>query len=295
MRYLYLFLGVVLFFTACQKSGKPELSPEPKRYSLHGKVVAVDKANKKATIAHDAVVGYMDAMTMDFPIKNEDVLNTLSKDAEINADLMVDNYKGTFWLENFTVISAPDPNNPAPAVNENIGQPGKEIPDFKLTNQDGKSISIKDFRGKALAITFIYTRCPLPNYCIKMSKNFSDLANLLVDQPDLKDKIRLLSISFDPKTDTPETLKNYGLGYLGKGSKATDFTIWQLATAPDKEMKEMADFFGFHYETDENDKTVINHSLQTVVIAPDGKIQKVFNGSDWTNDELLNSLKTTLR
>ncbi|MGI8494250.1 MAG: SCO family protein [Pyrinomonadaceae bacterium] len=281
-------------FSACQK---PERSVSPensKRYRLHGKVISVNKAEKTAAIAHDDIKGYMPAMTMDFPVKNDDVLNTLSKDAEVDADLVVDNANGKFWLENFSVIAAPDPNNPAPAANENVVQTGKEVPDFKLTNQDGKSVSFKDFKGKALAITFIYTRCPLPDYCIKMSKNFSDLANQLAVQPETKDKIRLLSISFDPTNDTPDTLKKYGLGYLGKDSKAADFSIWQLATAPVKEIKQMADFFGLQYQTDENNKTSINHSLRTVVIAPDGTVQKVFTGSDWTNEELLSELQKTL-
>lgn len=295
MRYLFLFLGIVLFFTGCQKSEKPNLSPAPKRYPLHGKVLAVDKENKKATIAHDRILGYMEAMTMDFPVKNEDVLNSLSENAEIDAELVVDNYKGTYWLENFTIVSAPDPNNPAPTPNENFAQIDKEVPDFTLTNQDGKRFSINDFRGKALAITFIYTRCPLPDYCIKMSRNFSDLANQLAAQPELKDKIRLLSISFDPQTDTPETLKKYGLGYLGKDSKATDFTIWQLAAAPDEEMRKIADFFGLHYQIDENDRTKIDHSLQTIVISPDGKVQKFFRGNDWTNQQLLNALTSALQ
>lgn len=293
MRYLFLFLGVFLFFTACQKS--ETISANAKRYPLHGTVVAVDKANKKTTIAHDAIPGYMEAMTMDFPIKNEDVLNTLSKNSEVDAELIVDNENGSYWLENFTIVSAPDPDNPAPAPNENVVQTGKEVPDYKLTNQDGKRISISDFRGKALAITFIYTRCPLPDYCIKMSRNFSDLANQLAEQPELKDKIRLLSVSFDPQIDTPETLKKYRLGYLGKDSKAADFAIWQLTAAPDDEIRKMADFFGLQYQVDENDKTQINHSLRTIVISPDGKVRKVFSGNDWTNEQLLNVLNAALQ
>jgi len=164
------------------------------------------------------------------------------------------------------------------------------VPDFKLVNQDGKQISLNNFRGKSLAITFIYTRCPLPEYCILMSKNFSDLANQLQNAPELKDKIRLLSISFDPATDTPQKLREYGLGYLGKDAKP-DFTVWQLATAPDAQMKTIADFFGLRYETAENDKTQINHSLRTIVVAPDGRVRKVFAGGDWTNEELLSELE----
>jgi protein SCO1/2 len=293
MSYSTIILSSVLFFTACQKADiQPVASADAKRYALKGKIVSVDKSKKKVSIAHEEIPAFMDAMTMDFPIRDADVLETMSKDAEIKAELIVD--KGDYWLENIILTSAPNPNQPALPVDDRFAQIDKEVPDFSLTNQDGKRISINDFRGRALAITFIYSRCPLPEYCILMSKNFSDLAIQLQNNAELKDKIRLLSISFDPATDTPETLKKYGLGYLGKDAK-TDFTVWQLATGETKEIRKAADFFGLRYEVDANDKTQFNHSLRTIVIAPDGKVKKVFSGSDWTTDELLREIQATMK
>ncbi len=292
---LLFLLFTVLFVSACPKSESQNqnASVDAKRYNLKGKIVAVDKSKKKATVAHEEIPGYMQAMTMDFPIRGDWVWEDLTKDAEISAQLVVDEKsKDGYWLENIAIITAPNPNNPAPPVNENFAQVGKEIPDFALTNQDGKRFTLKDYRGKALAITFIYARCPLPNYCILMSKNFSDLANQLKDS-DLKDKIRLLSISFDPATDTPEKLKQYGQGYLGKDAKP-DFTVWQLAVGSDKEVKDTADFFGLRYEVDEKDKEQFNHSLRTAVIAPDGKVAKIFAGNEWTPNDLLKELQATL-
>jgi protein SCO1/2 len=295
MRTAILFLlFTVLFASACTTSQTPtqNASAEAKRYNLKGTIVAVDKAKKKATIKHDEIPGYMEAMTMDFPIKDDWVWDDLTKDSEIRAELVVD--KDGYWLEKIGIIAAPNPNQPAPPVNENFVQIGKEVPDFTLTNQDGKRFSLKDYRGKALAITFIYARCPLPNYCILMSKNFSDLANQLHDNAEMRDKIRLLSVSFDPATDTPEKLKQYGLGYLGKDSKA-DFTVWQLAVGSEKEVKEVADFFGLFYKVDEQDKEQFNHSLRTAVIAPDGKVTKIFSGNEWTPNDLLREMQATLK
>ena len=128
---------------------------------------------------------------------------------------------------------------------------GKEVPNFTLTNQDGKHISPKDFRGKAWAITFIYGKCPLPDYCVRMSTNFSDLANQLKTDSDLKNKIALLSISFDPENDTPQKLRQYGAGYLGN-QNPPDFSIWQLAVGTETEVKPVAQFFGLDYRRDEN-------------------------------------------
>ncbi len=292
MRYIILFLSVILLFTACQKTVPPQnTSAELKRYTLKGKVISVDKAKKKATIEHEEIKGYMPRMTMDFPIRADWIWDDLKPGAEISsADLVVDETaKDPYWLENIALVLAPDPNLPAPPVDERFAQIGKEIPDFTLTNQDGKRISTKDFRGKAWALTFIYARCPLPEFCIRMSTNFSDAA-LQVMNSDLKDKIRLLSVSFDPANDTPEKLRSYGQGYLGKDAKP-DFSVWQLAVGSDKEVRAIADFFGLDYKVDENDKTQINHNLRTAVISPDGKVTKIFGGGDWTANDLLAELK----
>jgi cytochrome oxidase Cu insertion factor (SCO1/SenC/PrrC family) len=122
-----------------------------------------------------------------------------------------------------------------------------------------------------------------------MSTNFSDAAKQIMES-EYKDRMRLLSISFDPARDTPEKLKQYGQGYFGKDAKA-DFNVWQLAVGKDAEVKPIADFFGLRYEVDQTDKTQFNHSLRTAIIAPDGKVTKVFSGSDWTANDLLREMK----
>jgi protein SCO1/2 len=237
----------------------------------------------------------MPAMEMDFPIREDWVWDDLIPGSEIRAQLVVDNSADEpYWLEKIGIIANAKPGQaPPPPVNENFAQVGKEVPDFQLTNQDGKQISMKDFRGKALAITFIYAQCPLPDYCIKMSTNFSDAANRIMAEPEAKDRFRLLSISFDPARDTPEKLRSYGLGYLGKGAKP-DFTVWQLAIGSDNQVRSIADFFGLRYEVDENDKTQFNHSLRTAVIAPDGKVTKIFAGNEWTVNDLIREMKASL-
>lgn len=293
MRYKILFLSVILLFTACQKAEtqSQNSSADLKRYTLKGKVISVDRANKKATIEHDEIPGYMKRMTMSFAIKADWIWDDLKPGAEIaSADLVVDETaKDPYWLENIALVLAPDPNLPPPPVDERFAQIGKQVPAFTLTNQDGKRFSTSDYKGKAWAITFIYARCPLPEFCIKMSTNFSDAA-LQAMSSDLKDKVRLLSVSFDPANDTPEKLRSYGLGYLGKDAKP-DFSVWQLAVGSDTEVRAIADFFGLRYEIDQNDKTQINHSLRTAVISPEGKVTKIFGGGDWTPNDLLAELK----
>lgn len=287
---IFLFAGCRPGASNSAGQGNSNTSANAKRYPLRGKVISVDRAAKKAKIEHDDIPGYMEGMTMEFPIHEDWVWDDLVPGADIRAELVVDNTaKDPYWLEKIG-ISASNPNQPAPTPNENFAQVGKPVPDFSLTNQDGKRISIKDFSGKALAITFIYAKCPLPEYCIKMSTNFSDVATLVSKDAELKDKIRLLSISFDPANDTPEKLRSYGIGYMGNDTKYK-FDVWQLAVGKDEEVRKIAEFFGLRYEIDPADKTKINHSLRTAVITPEGNVAKILPGNEWTPADLVRELK----
>jgi protein SCO1/2 len=299
MQKRFLFLVLTCLFavclSACQKPAPPQnASADAKRFPFIGKVVSADISKNKATISHDAIPGYMDAMTMEFPIKDTWAMDELAPGTEVHAELVVD--KGEYYLENLRILAVAKPNQAPPPPTDKAGGTieGAELPDFKLTNQDGKRIGMKDFRGKALAITFIYTRCPIPTYCPWVSIHFSEMAMLLQRDQELKDKIRLLSISFDPKHDTPQILKNYGTGYYNKDIKP-DFTLWQLATGSEEDVRKVADFFGLYYQAAPGDEKVIDHSLRTIVIGPDGKVRKVFGGNEWVNDQVLTELKNSLK
>lgn len=280
-----------MFVSACGTATNDDAPKgEQKRYDLRGKVVSVDRAAKKATIDHEEISGFMEKMTMTFPIHEDWVWDDLVPGVEIRAELVVDSTaKDPYWLEKVGIIAAPVEGQPVPPTNV-PDQVGKEVPNFKLTDQDGKTFGFEDYRGKALAVTFIYRECPLADYCIKMSQIFSGLAKQIAES-DYKDDVRLLSISFDPARDTPEKLRQYGIGYLGKDAEA-DFTVWRLAVGPAKDVKEIADFFGLKYETDKNDETQILHSLVTAVISPEGKVVKMFPGNQWTPDQLFAELQS---
>lgn len=289
MRYfIVLLLSIFLIGCGSKPENSNEVAAATKRFPLKGKVTAVDKANKKATVEHEEVVGYMPPMTMDFEIRENWVWEDLKPGVRIQSELVVDNANGKYWLEKIAIEAASIPGQD-PAVDPNVGQVGQPVPEFTLTDQDGKPVSLSDYKGKALAITFIYSRCPLPEFCIKMSTNFSDIARAAAKDEAIKDKVRLLSISFDPETDTPAKLRSYGLGYLGKDAKP-DFSVWKLAVGKDAEVRKIADFFGLKYRIDETDKTQFQHNLRTIVVSPDGKVVRIFNGSTWKPQELLDEL-----
>lgn len=293
MKYLSALICMCLVFAACSSTPKKTVDPSVlKQYDLEGKVVSVDKAKKKAKVDHKAIPGFMEAMTMDFPVRADWVWEDLKPGVEIKATLVVnpaDEAEG-YWLENIAIVALPTAGQPPTPVGPEADIVGKQIVDFTLTNQDGKKVGPKDFAGKTWAVTFIYAKCPLPNFCIKMSTNFSDAAKLIGTMND-KSKYALLSISFDPARDTPAKLKEYGIGYFGKDTKP-DFTAWQLAVGADSEVRKIADFAGLKYEVDANDKTQFNHSLRTLIVSPDGKIAKVIPGNDWSGGDLVEMMKT---
>ena len=289
---LLIFIAVFLLVSCSQPTASEFVATATaKRYELRGTIIAVDQKKNLATVDHQEIPGFMKAMRMDLPIGEPWVWPELVPGADITAILVHDpaNEKHSYWLENIAISAPADPAKLADIKAAEVAAIGKQIPDFTLTNQDGKKISRKDFEGKPWAVTFIYAQCPLPEYCIKMSTNFSDAANKIASS-ELKDQYRLLSISFDPARDNPQALKKYGLGYLGKDSKG-DFSTWQLAIGEDEKVKPIADFFGLRYEVDENDKTQFVHSLRTAVMKADGTVTKVFAGSDWTAGDLLMELK----
>jgi protein SCO1/2 len=290
MRNFLFVLLTSLALAGCQKQAAtpPAASANAKTYKIHGTVQSVDKSAKTALIKHDPIPempGMGMGMTMEFPVRGPQ-LEVMTPGSTIEGDLVVDSAATQpFWIEN-AVVSAPADPSQVP-VNNNFAQVGQAVPDFTLTNQDGKPVSLHDFKGKALAITFIYARCPLPDYCTRMSTNFSDLAKQLTSA----DNIRLLTISFDPENDTPAKLKKYGQAYMGN-DKEYLFTNWQLAVGKDADVRKIADFFGMEYHTDENDKAKINHTLVTAVIDPSGKVTRIFTGNSWTAPQLLAELKS---
>lgn len=282
-------LTLCLAVTGSSCSGRR--SANEKRYPLKGKVVSVDKTDRTATIAHEDIVEYMPAMTMPFKIKNEADLEMLKSGDDITGTLVVDDLSS--WVEIISIVEG------GPPVSQTVDvpgepKPGTEVPDFGLVNQDGQRIRLSQYRGKALALTFVYTRCPQPDQCTLMSNNFAAIDQELRKQPEVYEKTHLLTISFDPDYDTPKVLRSYGASHTGRYSDET-FQHWEFATGTKDEVKGIAQFFGLRYyqDTSTGDEQVI-HSLRTAVIGPDGKVFKLYRGNEWKPEEIVGDLKTLI-
>jgi len=254
-----------------------------KRYELQGKVVAVEPDKHLVTIAHEEIKGYMPSMTMPFTLPNEYYLQNLANGDEIQATLVVDGSHS--WLEDIVITR--ESSDPTATTSYTEAKEGDEVPNYQLINQDGKEIKLQNYRGKALLLTFIYTRCPLPEYCSLMSSNFAKIDRELEKQPDLYQKTHLLSITIDPEYDKPSVLRSYGAAHTERYQDET-FSHWEFATGTPDQVKGVAQWFGLRYF---NEKDQIVHGLRTVVISRSGKVMKVFRGNEWKIEEVLKDLQ----
>jgi protein SCO1/2 len=254
-------------------------TPE-QRFDLSGKVVAVDKAQRQVTIAHEPIPGYMDAMTMPFSVKDDWALPVLAPGQVVEATLVVQGDRS--WIEGLKITEVKETGSPDAVTS--VPKIGGEVPDFELLNQYNKRIHLGQYRGRPLLLTFIYTRCPLPDYCPRTSKNFSEIYRGLQSLPESSRRPHLLTISFDTDFDTPAVLREYAARYMNPVA----FNQWEFATGSPDEIKNITSYFGLSYR---HESGQITHSLVTALIGPDGKLAHLYLGKDWTSRQVLADLR----
>jgi protein SCO1/2 len=251
--------------------------PPAERYEFEGSIIEVDVDGGRVTVAHDDIPGYMDAMTMPFSVVDRKLLPSMGPGDSLRATLVVRG--NAYWLEDLVVSrsAASDSLEEQMAAEPQIGRP---VPDVELVNQDGEAIRIGDYRGKAVLLTFIYTRCPLPDFCPAMNKNFDAIEEALGAEPDVYNRTHLLSISFDPEFDTPELLRTFAL----QRHTITEETLdhWEFATGTHENLRILGYELGLVYRVESEDEIV--HNLKTALVAPDGTLAKVYSGNWWTTE-----------
>ena len=247
-----------------------------------GVVTEVAPAEKTVTIKHDAIPGYMQAMTMPFDVKDTNELTGLAPGDSVSFRIVIEDDHG--WVDqirktgkkiNIEVTSTPFRSaHDVEALNE-----GDLLPDYPLTNQLGKAISTAQFKGQALAITFLFTRCPYPSFCPLMANNFAEAQKKLLAATNAPTNWHLLTISFDPEFDTPEILRRYAELHGADPAHST------FATGAVREITTLGEQFGLVFLKD--DAGIINHNLRTIVIDASGRVQKIFIGNTWQPQELV--------
>jgi protein SCO1 len=264
---------------------------EVKTFSIRGKIVSVNAAKGSVMLDHEAIPGFMDAMTMSYKLKDAGIASELHPGDRITAKLLVHKTSNGYEdprLDEIVVTAQAKPDY-RPAVQYHVPAAGDAVPDFKLVNENGRAIHLGQFNGRVLLLTFIYTRCPLEDFCPRMSKNFAEIDKALQADPALYAKTHLLSISFDPKYDTPAVLKGYGVAYTGESTKEK-LAHWDFAVPPADELDAMAQFFDLGVTPGEGG--TLNHSLSTVLVGKDGKVRAWYPTNEWTPAEVLVAVKS---
>ncbi|HVF28573.1 MAG TPA: SCO family protein [Pyrinomonadaceae bacterium] len=285
LRRLAVFVICFVFAAGCSPPESPE---QATRYNLRGKVVSVDPKNRQVVLDHETIPGFMEAMVMPFTLKSEWAFKELAPGDIVQATLVV--ATSGAWLEDPVITKGMGGNTGTVPTTE--PQPGAEVPNFSLVNQDNKPFMLRKYQEQALLVTFLYTRCPLPDYCILMNSNFAEVNRLLrQEHQSLRPRVRLLSVSIDPEHDTPEVLRSFGAAQTA-AIENEGFESWEFVTGAPEEIKRMAQFFGLSYMSD-NDQIV--HSLRTAVITPGGRIFTVYRGNEWRAADAVRDLQSALR
>ena len=276
-------VAVVMSVAGCGRQ------PEARTYQLTGQILVVKPETNEVLVKHEDIPGFMPAMTMPYVVKNPDLLKDRAPGDLITATLAVEP-----TLAHLTAItktgSAPLPDDARTTIPAAAGiellKPGDVVPDTPLVNQDDRRVSLKDFAGSAAAITFIYTRCPLPQYCPLMDRRFAEVQALAASDQALAGKVRLLSISFDPRFDRAAVLAQHAR------TLNADPAVWTFATAEEAVVDRLAARFGVNVIRESND--TITHNLRTAVIDRSGRVTALLDSNAWTAADLVRELKAAL-
>ena len=267
------------------------------KYAAKGLVLGVDKPHRIMTVSCESIPGYMEAMVMPIEVREASELDGLTRGAMIEFSLVVGKenaYAEGVHIRKFESLEA-DPlsalrlrlldgamdQSLAPGHVLKAGQPA---PDFSLIDQNRARVRLSEFNGKVVAITFVYTRCPFPNFCFRLTNNFARLQKRFAGE--MGRGLILLTITLDPIHDQPEALAEYGRTWN------VDPKGWHLLTGPPAEVQKFCDRFGVAFYPDEGE---FIHSLHTLIVDRQGRLAANLEGNEFTAEELGDLVQNVLK
>jgi protein SCO1/2 len=270
--------AVIVSSTACSRR------TEAKQYPLTGQVLAVNRDKQEITIKHEDIPNFMPGMTMSFPVANPALLSGREPGELVTATLEVVDAIGKLTSVTRTGMAPLPAGNPmAVAI---LGK-GDQVPDAAFIDQANARRSVAEWRGKVMAITFVYARCPLPTYCPLMNQNFAKMQKAIATDAQLKDRAALISISFDPEHDTPEVLAGEAKRY------GADPLVWTFLTGDRPTVDRFAAAMGVGLTRTPGTGEIV-HNLRTIVVDPHGKIAAIFSSNDWTTTGVLDAMRSAV-
>src|SRR6266478_2681711 len=293
VRLILLLVGILILELSCGRSAEVPVGSASTAsgktnqvFEVKGVIKELKPDGKTVEIRHEAITNYMPAMVMSFEAKEPKELAGLKAGDEVKFRMTVTD--DDVSIDQIQKMTAGNPNQlPSKAGVFHFSrdveplQVGDALPEYHFTNELGQAVSTSQFKGEAVGITFIFTRCPLPNFCPKMSSNFQHVQNKLLGMTNGPANWRLLTISFDPEFDTPVILKAYAERF------GADRKHWNFLTGDITEISTISEQFGQMFWKDEG---ALNHNLRTAVIDASGKVQKVFQGNNWTTEEMVEEM-----
>jgi protein SCO1/2 len=261
----------------------PVAAGAAKTYRVTGVVRAINPDRTSVRIKHDEIRGYMAAMTMPFDVRDARELDGVKPGDKVAFRLCVTETDG--WIDQLTVVEPGEPDDPKPKVEavrvtrvvEELAE-GDLLPDYSFVNEQREAVTLAQFKGQALGLTFIYTRCPYPTFCPRQSTQFAAVCKELKTLANGPTNWHLLSISFDPAHDTPAVLRNYARRYQ------YDPDRWSFLTGEMIDLDAITEQFGMFFSRDGEG---FSHNVRTVVVDATGRIQRIYVGNQWTAEELV--------
>jgi protein SCO1 len=272
-------LAVALLVAACDRE------PQARQYELTGQILAVDTARNEVLIKHDSIRNFMPAMTMPFTVKDPSLLSGREPGDLVTATLVVGEtsaHLSSLTRTGHAKLDAP----PVVSDSPRVLMPGEPVADALLVDQQERARPFSSFKGHRVAITFMFTRCPLPNFCPLMDRNFVAVQKTIQGAADLRD-VRLVTMTLDPEFDTPAVLSRHA------ARLDADPAIWSFVTGEPKTAADFARQFGIYTERDLGTGANLTHNLRTAIVDADGRMVKVHSGNDWTPADLVADLKAT--
>jgi protein SCO1 len=259
-------------------------TPPAKRYPIQGQILAISTERRELTIAHGDIPGLMPAMTMTYPVRNAKLLDGRTLGEMVSGTLEVSESMGRIVELTHTGSEPLPAGSNAADLAAGVLDVGNPIPDTALIDQTNTRRALSDWKGSTTLITFIYTRCPLPNFCPLMDQNFAALQGVIAKDSALHGKVKLISITFDPEYDTPDVLAEHA-----KKMNA-DPAVWTFLTGDRLTIDRLAAKFGVSVLRTPGE-TAITHNLRTILAGPDGTIAKIYSSNDWTPGDVAADLR----
>jgi protein SCO1/2 len=268
---------VALSATACNQA------PESREYEVHGQILRIDAERQEVLVDHDDIEGFMPAMVMPYKVQDVGLLDGKEPGDLVTATLVVEEvnaYLSTLTTTGHAPIRTAETGQLVTATD--LLNDGDVVPNTPMVDQEGTLMSIESLRGHRVALTFIYTRCPLPDFCPLMDQRFAELQRDIAQSSELAD-VRLVSVTLDPEFDTSDVLRAHA------ETLDADPDLWHFVTGDRDEVLGFAKRFGVLAEP--GAASTVLHNLRTAVIDPEGRLVTAYSGNMWTLAELVADLK----